>query len=201
MKYRPTAHEHPNKGDKRRHHSRGNAMEQALSRMDGGEIVGLIASVTALLSFAAVAMSAIIAPRWKEVRRAECELKLKSDLVTAGYSADDIERHRPRRGDPDPASQCRSRLCLPALTAGCKVSATCLARCLRAAAGPGRSAFLFGKVPSLRRACRGNSPLRLTARFPHYSGRASSATTLRFPSSAPAVRTTRPARSGRPFRQ
>ncbi|MFL5341864.1 MAG: hypothetical protein ACJ8F7_17090 [Gemmataceae bacterium] len=67
-------------------------MESALSRLDGGEFVGLISTVITLLSLAIVLVTAIIAPKWRDVRRAEADAKLKHDLVAAGYSAEDIER-------------------------------------------------------------------------------------------------------------
>ena len=80
-------------------------MDAVLSRLDGGEFVGLVLALTAILSVAAVLITGIVVPQWQKLRRAEGEQRLKRELVTAGYSADDIERivrasaaPTPRRG-------------------------------------------------------------------------------------------------------
>jgi hypothetical protein len=67
-------------------------MESAFSRLDGGELVGLIVSLTALVCVATVIITAVVAPQWRRVRQTEAETRLKGELVAAGYAAEDIER-------------------------------------------------------------------------------------------------------------
>ena len=77
-------------------------MESALSRLDGSEFVGLVSTITTLVSLAIVLVTAIVAPKWRDVRRAESDAKLKHDLVAAGYSAEDIERVVQASAAPSP---------------------------------------------------------------------------------------------------
>ena len=67
-------------------------MDAALSRLDGGEFVGLIVSLMGIVCASIVVITAFVAPKWQQVRRVEAEMKLKRDLIASGYSADDIER-------------------------------------------------------------------------------------------------------------
>ena len=60
--------------------------------MHGGHIVGLTAILSVAFTFLTILLSAIVVPMWRKVRLTEAELKLKHELVTAGYSADDIVR-------------------------------------------------------------------------------------------------------------
>ncbi len=77
-------------------------MEGVISRLDGGELLALVLSLTAILSLAAVMITGIVVPQWQKLRRAEGEQRLKHELVTAGYSADDIERIVRASASPTP---------------------------------------------------------------------------------------------------
>lgn len=70
-------------------------MSELLSRMDGGQLLGLVAIVGGLLLMAATAIAGI----WAGVRhadfqarQAEAETALKQDMISRGMSVDDIER-------------------------------------------------------------------------------------------------------------
>ena len=61
-------------------------MMDLLSRLDGGELIGIVAVVGGLL----IAMVGIIAGSWVKVRRAEIAAALKQDMLNRGLSAVDI---------------------------------------------------------------------------------------------------------------
>jgi hypothetical protein len=61
-------------------------MMDLLSRMDSGELIGIVAVVGGLL----IALVAIIAGSWVKVRRAEIAAALKQDMLNRGLSAEDI---------------------------------------------------------------------------------------------------------------
>ena len=55
-------------------------------------LLGLLGVFVVWLCIVAVLITAIVAPQWRRVRQTEAELRLKQEMVTAGYSAEDIER-------------------------------------------------------------------------------------------------------------
>jgi hypothetical protein len=61
-------------------------MTDLLSRLNGGELIGLVAIVGGLL----VGMVAIVADYWHKIRRAEIEGGLKQDMLNRGMSAEEI---------------------------------------------------------------------------------------------------------------
>jgi hypothetical protein len=61
-------------------------MMDLLSRLDGGELIGIVSVVGGLL----IAAVGIIAGSWVKVRRAELAAALKQDMLNRGLSADDI---------------------------------------------------------------------------------------------------------------
>jgi hypothetical protein len=61
-------------------------MSEILSRMDGGEFIGLVAVLGGL----ACGAVAILAGTWQKVRRAELNAALKQDMLNRGMSAEDI---------------------------------------------------------------------------------------------------------------
>jgi hypothetical protein len=63
-------------------------MHELLSRMDGGEIIGLCAVAGGLL----VAVISVIAVNWRIARVAEIEASLKRDLLTQGHSPEAVAR-------------------------------------------------------------------------------------------------------------
>lgn len=67
-------------------------MTELFSRLDGSEIVGLVAIVLGTIGGTSVVLSAIIMPLRSAARKAEIDAQLKSELIAKNYSAADIER-------------------------------------------------------------------------------------------------------------
>jgi hypothetical protein len=67
-------------------------METTPIEMHGGHIIALTAILCTMGTFVIILLTAIVVPMWRRVRLASGELKLKQELVAAGYSADDIVR-------------------------------------------------------------------------------------------------------------
>ena len=63
-------------------------MLELLTELNGGELIGLIAVVGAML----VAAIKVIAGSWQRTRCTEIEASLKHDMLERGMSADEIER-------------------------------------------------------------------------------------------------------------
>jgi hypothetical protein len=61
-------------------------MMELLSRLDAGELIGIVSVVGGLL----IALVGIIAGSWVKVRRAEIAGALKQDMLNRGMNADDI---------------------------------------------------------------------------------------------------------------
>jgi hypothetical protein len=80
-------------------------MSEVLSRLNGGEIIGLFAVVGGLLC----AIVGILSGNWQKVRRAEIHAALKQDMLNRGMSADDI-RAVMEAGGRGFGKSCRSRL-------------------------------------------------------------------------------------------
>ena len=67
-------------------------MESSGIELHGGHVVAMTAILTTTLTFLVVVLAGILVPMWRKVRLTEMETKLKSDLLAAGYCADDIVR-------------------------------------------------------------------------------------------------------------
>src|SRR3954462_9170902 len=67
-------------------------METTPIEMHGGHIVALTAIMSTMGTFLIILLTAIVVPMWRRVKLAVAEMKLKQDLVAAGYPADDIVR-------------------------------------------------------------------------------------------------------------
>ena len=80
-------------------------MSEVLSRLNGGEIIGLFAVVGGLLC----AVVGILSGNWQKVRKAEINAALKQDMLNRGMSADDI-RTVMEAGGRSFGKSCRSRL-------------------------------------------------------------------------------------------
>ena len=63
-------------------------MAEVLSRLNGGEFIGLVAVVMGCLT----GMAGIVGGVWHSVRTTEAEVALKRDMLSAGLSADEIVR-------------------------------------------------------------------------------------------------------------
>ncbi len=63
-------------------------MSEVLSRLNGGEFIGLVAVVMGCLT----GMCGIVGGVWHSVRKVESEATLKRDMLSAGLSADEIVR-------------------------------------------------------------------------------------------------------------
>ncbi len=63
-------------------------MQDILAKMDGGELIGLVAVVMGCVT----GMSGIVGGVWYNARKVEAEAALKRDLLAAGMSADEIVR-------------------------------------------------------------------------------------------------------------
>ncbi len=61
-------------------------MSEILSRLNGGEVIGLVAVAGGLLC----AIVGILSGNWQKVRKAEITAALKQDMLNRGMSADDI---------------------------------------------------------------------------------------------------------------
>jgi hypothetical protein len=63
-------------------------LEEMLSKLSGGQVIGLAAVVGALL----LAVIAIVAKEWRCIRVAELQADLKRQMLERGMSAADIEK-------------------------------------------------------------------------------------------------------------
>lgn len=63
-------------------------MHDILAKMDGGEVIGLVAVVMGCLT----GLAGIIGGVWYSARKVEAEVALKRELLAAGMTADDIVR-------------------------------------------------------------------------------------------------------------
>ena len=67
-------------------------MEPTPIELHGGHIVAMVAILSAATTFLVIFLTAIVVPMWRKMKVSGAELKLKQELVAAGYSADDIVR-------------------------------------------------------------------------------------------------------------
>jgi hypothetical protein len=65
-------------------------MNEILSKVDGSELIGLVAVAGGLLCGILCGVTAIIAGAWEKVRLAEMVAALKQDMLNRGMSADEI---------------------------------------------------------------------------------------------------------------
>src|SRR4029453_15339450 len=70
----------------------GSPMESTPIELHGGHLVAMIAILSTAGTFLIVFLTAIVVPMWRKMKTSGAELKLKQELVAAGYSADDIVR-------------------------------------------------------------------------------------------------------------
>lgn len=67
-------------------------MESAPIELHGGHLVAIIAIMSTAGTFLIIFLTAIVVPMWRKMKTSGAELKLKQELVAAGYSTDDIVR-------------------------------------------------------------------------------------------------------------
>jgi SOS response regulatory protein OraA/RecX len=67
-------------------------MGDVVSRLSGGEIIGMLAVGGGLLTAILTAVVGIIAGCWRSARQAEIEANLKQQMLTRGMSAAEIEQ-------------------------------------------------------------------------------------------------------------
>lgn len=67
-------------------------MDEPLRSLTGPEIVGLAAIVIGSFCVTLVAVAGIVAPNVRSAKQTAAEAQLKRDMISAGFSADEIER-------------------------------------------------------------------------------------------------------------
>ena len=67
-------------------------MESAFTKVDGNELVAIVLGLSGVISLVIFLVTAIVVPHWRGLRQTEAEMKLKQDMVAAGFNSEEIER-------------------------------------------------------------------------------------------------------------